>query len=662
MAITLGIDTGGTYSDAVLFDEARGAGDGVIATAKALTTRHDLSIGIAQAVDNVLSASGVAPRDIAMTSLSTTLATNALVEGHGGRVCLVLIGFEEKALARAGLAEALAGDPVIHLAGGHDTHGNSQLPLDLATLSTALNDVEVSGFAVAGYFAVRNPEHELAARELIIERTGRPVTCSHELSSQLDGPRRALTSVLNARLIPLIHHLIQAAEGLFAERGITAPMMVVRGDGALISASMAKLKPIETILSGPAASLVGAAYLTGTDDAMVSDIGGTTTDIAVMRGGQPTLDPRGATVGGWRTMVEAVAMRTIGLGGDSEIQVTKDGAEPLLILGPRRLMPISLLVLEYPAIHRNLDQQLSQGSPSSHVGRFAVRIRDADDLLAPDDRAMFDQLGDRPQPLDAILRGGRQRAVLDRLVRRGLVLISGFTPSDAAHVLGLHGQWDAEAAGKAAEIFARSRTPRHDRIASDAEAISRMALAAMVARSADALLEAALAEDGFRDTGLSRHPLALAGLEKSPGLTRIDIGLTTPIIALGASANVHYPGVASCLGTSARIPEHAGVANAIGAVVGRISVTVRATIAQPTEGLFRVHGDGSPVDFTSLDTAAAHAETQLRHQAEKQALAAGADEVELTFERADQVANVGRIEIFVESALSAIATGRPRLG
>jgi hypothetical protein len=109
--------------------------------------------------------------------------------------------------------------------------------------------------------------------------------------------------------------------------------MVVRGDGALVSAAFARQRPIETILSGPAASLVGARHMTGLDDAVVSDIGGTTTDVAVLDKGRPRLDPEGATVGGFRTMVEAVAMRTFGLGGDSEVALEDGGLDPRILLG-----------------------------------------------------------------------------------------------------------------------------------------------------------------------------------------------------------------------------------------------------------------------------------------------------------------------------------------
>ena len=273
----LGIDTGGTYTDAVLWSEAAG----IVAKAKSLTTRHDLAQGIAGAVDAVLGEAAIAPAAIKLVSMSTTLATNALIEGQGGRVALVMVGFAEDDLMRGGLAQALGSDPVIFCSGGHDVHGDPR-PLVLDPLADALPALAdtISGVAVASYFAVRNPEHEIAARELIRERTRLPVTCSHELSSRLGGPRRALTTLLNARLISMIDRLIDATEGYLDKRGIAAPLMMVRGDGTLVTTKFARARPIETILSGPAASLVGARYLTNLDDAVISDIGGTTTDIA----------------------------------------------------------------------------------------------------------------------------------------------------------------------------------------------------------------------------------------------------------------------------------------------------------------------------------------------------------------------------------------------
>ena len=124
MALLLGVDTGGTYTDAVLIRDDRD----IVASAKALTTRHDLAVGIGNAVRSVLDATGITPGEVAMASLSTTLATNALVEGQGGRVALIYIGFKESDLAAHGLADALKGDPYIVLQGGHDPRMRSAPP------------------------------------------------------------------------------------------------------------------------------------------------------------------------------------------------------------------------------------------------------------------------------------------------------------------------------------------------------------------------------------------------------------------------------------------------------------------------------------------------------------------------------------------------------
>ena len=242
----------------------------------------------------------------------------------------------------------------------------------------------------------------------------------------------------------MIDRLVAATEGFLEERGIAAPLMVVRGDGALISAAFARQRPIETILSGPAASLVGARHMTGLDNAVVSDIGGTTTDVAVLDSGRPRLDPEGATVGGFRTMVEAVAMRTFGLGGDSEVALEEGGLSPKILLGPRRLVPLALAGMAHgAAVHGELERQLRAPNPGRMDGRFALRTGVPDRLaagLTPPEARLYDLITAVPQPLDRLLTSTAQTATLNRLVARGLVHIAGFTPSDAAHVAGPAGQ------------------------------------------------------------------------------------------------------------------------------------------------------------------------------------------------------------------------------
>ena len=658
----LGIDTGGTYTDAVLWSEA----GGVAAKAKALTTRHDLAVGISGAVDAVLEKAGVNPAAVKLVSMSTTLATNALVEGQGGRVALVMIGFSEADLARDGLRAALGTDPVIFCAGGHDVHGNAH-PLHLEALEAALPELgtSVSGFAVCAYFAVRNPAHEIAARDLIREKTGLPVTASHELSAKLGGPRRALTTLLNARLISMIDRLVAATEGFLKARGIAAPLMVVRGDGALVSAGFARARPIETILSGPAASLVGARHMTGLDNAVVSDIGGTTTDVAVLDNGRPRLDPEGATVGGFRTMVEAVAMCTFGLGGDSEVALQDGGLDPRLQLGPRRLVPLALAGMAHgEAVIGQMERQLRAPNAGRMDGRFAVRTGVPDRLaagLSGPEAKLYELIGAVPQPLDTLLTSTAQNATLNRLVSRGLVHICGFTPSDAAHTLGRQTNWHAGAARLGAELFARKRDGKGQPIAPDAETLAERVLATLTRFSAEVILETAFAEDGLDGAATVAHALVQRAVDGSHGIARMTVALDRPVIGLGASAPLHYKGLPPLVGNRCLVPEDTDVANALGAVVGQVRVTAEAQISQPKEGLFRMSAGDSVSDFTNEEAAIAAAEACVRELAQSRAKAAGTDTAEIELNRDIVTATVEGQRTFVEAHVVAIATGRPRI-
>ena len=663
MAYFLGVDTGGTYTDAVIVDEAA---DRVIGKAKSLTTRADLALGIGRAVDAALAGAGVQARDVALVSLSTTLATNALVEGQGGRVALVFIGFDAGDMERGGLIEALKGDPVILLDGGHSHAGTEAATLDLASLETQVAELAASvmGFAVAARFATRNPAHEIAARDVIRRVTGRPVTCSHELSAQLNGPKRALTAVLNARLIGMIDRLVAACERHLASVGIDAPLMVVRGDGALISAAMVRERPIETILSGPAASIVGARWLTGAKDALVSDIGGTTTDVALLRGGLPEIDPQGARVGGFRTMVEAVAMRTTGLGGDSEVHLKTEGLLGGLRLGPRRLMPVSLLAVDHGAmVHATLDRALSTETAGEFDGRFVVPMTGNTGGLNAREAAVLARIT-APMPMAAALTSRIEVAALERLVARGLVMISGVTPSDASHVVGGLDAWDAKAAEKALTLLARRRNGAGDRFATGAAVLATAIIDQLTAQTVDCLLEAAFDEDpgieGEAET-LARHPLMKAGLRGHRGIVEITARLGVPVIGLGASAPSYYGAVGAALGCQMILPEHAGVANAIGAVVGQVSQKMTGLVSSPSEGRFVAHLPQGLQTFTKADDAMDALEAALRLETESRARQAGAEDLRVTATRTLREADVEGRKMFIEANITVTAAGRPRV-
>lgn len=662
MALLLGVDTGGTYTDAVILRDERE----VVASAKSLTTRHDLAIGVGGAVRAVLAQSGIVPQDIALASLSTTLATNALVEGQGGRVALILVGFKDRDLEAHGLLDALKGDPHVVLAGGHNHAGAEAAPLDEAGLRAFLSEHAggVGGFAVASQFATRNPAHELRVMDLVGQITGRPVSASHQLSAKLNGPKRAMTAVLNARLIGMIDRLIGRAEETLQDIGIAAPLMVVRGDGALISSAQARERPIETILSGPAASLVGARWLTGADHALVSDIGGTTTDVALLKDGRPAIDPAGARVGAFRTMVEAVAMRTSGLGGDSEVHFLSEGLEGGVRLGPQRLVPVSLIAKAAPeVVHKALDSQLRSTLPSEHDGRFvrAVAGQTVDGIGARE-AALLERMGEAVHPLGNVLRSRIETGALKRLVERGLVQIAGVTPSDASHVLGLVDAWDADAAEKALAVFGRRRTGSGDRLAGSSEKLAKMVIAQLQHQTTLALLETAFAEEeddfGADPAVLARHVLMQRGLGGHRGLVRIETGLAVPVIGLGASAATYYPQVGERLGCEMILPKHGGVANAIGAVVGRITMREAGTITAPSEGRFRVHLTDGPLDLTDKDEALLRLEEVLRARAVAAAEAAGAQGIQVSVTRDVRVAGVENREVFVEADVTVEASGR----
>ena len=665
MSLVIGLDTGGTYTDAALFDVDQGV---VRTTAKALTTREDLSIGLDVAISKVLAAYDGKPSDIQLVSLSTTLATNAVVEGVGGRVGLFMIGFDNGVLERADLARALGGDPVRFIKGGHKPDGGIQAPLDIAALSTAAKALksEVSAFAVAGHFATRNPLHETEARDILRNVTGLPVTCSHELSSSLGGPRRALTAVLNARLINLLDRLITATQSIMAQHGLACPLMVVKGDGSLLRADFARSRPVETVLSGPAASLSGAAFLAGSKSALVADIGGTTTDVAFLKNGTPRLKKDGAFVGGWQTMVEAAEIRTCGLGGDSEVTPILRGRSGGLTLGPRRAMPLSLLAINWPQIKDHLKAQLALATPLVTDARFVFPIMPngvPQWLTRSEIRLAKKAIACGPVQIADLASTQLALGAVDRLISRGLLGLCSFTPTDAAHVTGKFNQFDRDAAMLGATLLARQRNGSGDNIANTPHLLAEMALAELYHRSALALMDAAFAHEGGSEAAISGNPILSHSFgPQKPAGTLLSVGMTlnTDLVALGASANTHYPPIADVIGANLTVPHHADVAGAIGAAVGSVRQRVMISITQPVEAKFRVHLPDGPVDKLSLDDALSLARINATKLANDRARHAGARMVDVYLEEDVKLVPIAsNTNLFIEALIFATAEGSP---
>ncbi len=334
MAIVLGIDTGGTYTDGVVVDLEKKE---ILAATKSATTHHDLIIGIR----NVIHQIAEERKDIAYAALSTTLATNAIVEDRGCRVGALILGHGQE----DGLPPCLSS----LLPGSMNIIGRETEPLDPEKTKAAIEAFrgKVDAVAVSGIFSVRNPDHEVEVKAMVREILGLPTVAAHELTTALGVRERTVTAILNARLISVIDRLMCAAKEALREKGLDIPIMIVKGDGSLMNESTARERPIETILSGPAASIIGATFLDGAEEGLVLDIGGTTTDIAILKNGRPRLADEGAKVGGWRTRVAAVDANTFGLGGDS--RVFFDQIKHQLCIGPRRVLPISSICIAFPS-------------------------------------------------------------------------------------------------------------------------------------------------------------------------------------------------------------------------------------------------------------------------------------------------------------------------
>jgi N-methylhydantoinase A/oxoprolinase/acetone carboxylase beta subunit len=636
----IGIDTGGTYTDAVIIDAKSHE---VIATAKALTTRGNLEIGVANALKAVIaeSAQRLNSSQIALVSLSTTLATNALVEGMGSSVAAILIGFSDDMVKRSKLHEAIPSAKIIRIAGGHEYDGSETCALDEASLKEqilALND-SIEAFSVSANYSIRNSNHEQRAKQIIRQLTGSPVTASSELSDGLNGPLRALTATFNVRIVSLIFNLVESVRSAMQEQNIDAPLMIVKGDGSIASADSIVDKPIETILSGPAASVIGANYISGLNNFIISDVGGTTTDVAIVRNGWPTLNEKGAMAGGYRTLVRAIDMQTIGLGGDSEVDINFKG---IVSLKANRVVPLSLVCTRFPQVISQLKTSLGEGMGLAAAIRFIFLAEGIDQKnlpssLSSEDIELIYRIGDEPKLYDKMAARAADRSRLARLLARGIVQVSGLTPSDAAHALGLQSQWSTEAAGLACLMLGRSFgliSWKDDNLESEIQQFARRIFDTMVAKSSYLIINQLSGFDFTMD-----NPLVQAVINGENQLNDLSIQFTSsiPIVAVGGPAQVFYADVGKRLNSDCMIPNNAEVANAIGAAIGQIKIRTVIEITTTESGGYHLHHTDKPIFFSASNDALEQARTLASAYVTEKAklMGGGSVEVDIQVKRVD---------------------------
>lgn len=323
----LGIDVGGTHTDAVLLENFQ-----VRKKTKVPTNQLHLVSSLIGVMDGIL-------RDEDLSALervvfSTTLSTNAIVQGKTDRVGMIVA-------SGPGLApEAIRVNEDTRLVSGYvSNRGIEVAPLKKGEIAGAAADLKAAGIShlgVVGKFSTRNPAHENEIGERV-RGDFRHVSFGHRMSGNLNFRRRIATTYLNASVFDLYSRFVEEILEFAKRAGFTAPIYILKADGGTFEIRQSAEQPVQTILSGPAASIMGILSLDDCSgaDAVAVDMGGTTTDIALLADGVPLLEPLGVTIEGHRTLIRGLKTKSIGLGGDSRVRV--DNGQ--LLIGPRREGP-----------------------------------------------------------------------------------------------------------------------------------------------------------------------------------------------------------------------------------------------------------------------------------------------------------------------------------
>ena len=661
--IGLGFDTGGTYTDAVIMDLDTSE---ILARSKSLTTRNDLSIGISGAISKF---DKDLLKNVSTVSLSSTLATNSIVEGKGCRVGLICVG--------ESLSVTTVVDKSITVSGGHKANGTEDQPLDIASIEKFLNSIrgKVDSIAVTSFMSVRNPEHEQIVKKMAREILNVPTVCGYELSSALGFNERAVTCILNARLIPVIEELLVSVKKVLKDYEVEAPLMIVKGDGSVMGEEMAREKPVETILSGPASSINGARKLADCENAIVVDIGGTTTDIGVIRNGKPRLNPEGAFIGGNKTRVMAAEITTAGLGGDSRIVL--NGKK--LFMTSLRVTPLCVAATKYPSIHKRLEKLAGLppvDSPEAHYAKnitqdteYFIKIKDLKDnqYLSEADNKFLEYVSSEPHSLKEAQRDLKELPIsfnISKMEELGLIQRIGLTPTDVMHARGAFTAYDVEASKFGLIYKAKKLGITMEELIDRIDEIIANKIGTEIMKKVIYEDSGVTELDGF---GVDLIEKAVSG--RSGEDYSIMVRLNKPIVGMGGPAYDMLPLVAERLGTTLITPENYDVGNAVGAITGKVEESIEMLI-QPAAGS-RLSDPACTV-FSRLgrfyresyNEGLEFAERTGSEYVREMAAKAGADNIEVTVERKTSAVTIGsdRNQATIKEMTMIIrASGTPKL-
>ncbi len=661
--IGIGIDTGGTYTDAVAYDFAAKK---VLASAKALTTKDDLSRGILEAFDALRLGEEIKPQAIA---LSTTLATNACVENKLGRAKLVFFGGNAKTVDGYGREFGLPPSSEMFLhpcSTSYERGGLEDVDWDHFVQAVLPALREVDGVGVIETYSMRNGAAiERRAKHLIEAQCTAPVVCGYELVTELNCLQRGASTLLNASLFPIIHTFITAIKTAMAQRNVVAPIMIVRSDGSLMNEAFTALRPVETLLCGPAASVLGSVELADEKNCLVVDMGGTTTDIAMVVDGKPVRAENGISAGGWKTFIKGLRIHTFGLGGDTAIH-HRAGE---LVLEQYRVVPLCIAAATAPNIVPFLGNLVKEGVHHTRpIHEFCLLMRNIEGSarFTDEEKAICAFLANGPQDVRttaAAIGKDEYRLDMTRLIREGVVQMCGLTPTDIMHVMGEFDRYNVEASRLGAEYIAENCGISLDEMCAQVNQAVRKRLYTNIVTF---LMESQ--HPHYRKNGIPEEITRLIEetffrLEAGQApLLQTNFTTTLSLVGIGAPIHLYLNDVAKLLGTRAVIPQHAPVANALGAVVGGIHVEYECEVRPiyTMDGIsgYTVYTQSATREFKQYDEAEAFAREEAAREARAEALRRGAvGDIPVHFDVVSHDGEAREVEIYLGTNVIARAIG-----
>ncbi|MDH4246366.1 MAG: hydantoinase/oxoprolinase family protein [Deltaproteobacteria bacterium] len=613
----IGIDTGGTFTDIVLFDLAQ---QRILRKAKTPTTHGNYAVCVGNAFDALaLAAQEVAA--LKRVCLSTTLATNTVAE--------------HKVHPTALLVEP--GDIAVPT----DLHPrlvllNSYMSFDAETVrpvserevleKAAPLAAQVEGFAVSGYAATRNPAHERQIAELLKREFGKPVVLGSELTRQLNFMQRALAAALNAGLLAVILEWLRAVKSILKHHGIACPLYIVKGDGSLMEEAEALEQPVQTLFSGPAASLSGGTFLSGESDAVVVDVGGTTTDLGRVSAGRGLLRRGGIRINNRQIAVDGLDMLTFGLGGDSRFRLGPKGSYQF---EPQRVLPFCRAADRYPefsvaALETELSGSWHFGDPdllelaALDTDRAPAKAAPGED---PGAAAILQALKAGPRRVRTLgleLQLPRFAMILADLVRQRRLVRIALTPTDLFCAEGHAPAFSMEAARHAMALYARMLdTPTGAFETALRETLRRQAVMVLGTFLLD---HPELTATGEAMAHLT--DLMLPGKNGDSG-TRLALDPGCKVVLVGAGAPVLFQGLPSAMERRLTAPLDGDVANAVGAITSEFLLRETVSIEPVKNGGVELFDHEGKTPFPTLEVAQERARSLVRSRLETRARTLG---------------------------------------